>query len=176
MKHHHSSRGFTLLLAALASSIALVLGTSIFNISTKQIELASIGRDSQYAFYGADTAAECALYWDLKANYFSTSTPPDPQAQYACNQIPISIDAANPRPLPTRSPMYPYTMSFKMDLNNRCIEVFVFKCDGPISAGPTCTSQTPVSVRTLIHADGYNLPCARITNSNALQRSVELVY
>jgi hypothetical protein len=76
--------GFTLLLAALAASIALSLGSAIFSITTKEIQLSSIGRDSQFAFYAADTAAECALYWDIRFNYFATSTPPDPQDQYVC--------------------------------------------------------------------------------------------
>src|ERR1700677_1297565 len=69
------SRGFTLLLAALVASIALSLGSSIYTIVSKELTLSSIGQDSQFAFYAADTAAECALYWDTRFNWFSTSTP-----------------------------------------------------------------------------------------------------
>src|SRR3990167_2209689 len=69
-----TSRGFTLLLAALVSSIVLAVGAAIFGIAQKQVLLSAIGRDSQLAFYAADTAAECALYWDFRCNYFASST------------------------------------------------------------------------------------------------------
>src|SRR3990167_3198528 len=70
-----NERGFTLLLAALVSSIVLALGVSIFTIAQKELILSSLGRDSQYAFYAADTAAECALYWDVRHQAFATSAP-----------------------------------------------------------------------------------------------------
>src|SRR3990167_7483874 len=69
-----SERGFTLLLAAIVSSIVLAVGAAIFGIAQKQVLLSAIGRDSQFAFYAADTAAECALYWDFRCNYFASST------------------------------------------------------------------------------------------------------
>src|SRR3989344_3251569 len=69
------NRGFTLLLAALVASITLALGASIFAIAKKEVTLSSVGRDSQYAFYAADTGAECALYWDARHQSFPTSTP-----------------------------------------------------------------------------------------------------
>ncbi len=67
-------RGFTLLLAALVASIVLALGSSIFTIAKKQVTLSSLGRDSQFAFYAADTAAECALYYDVRLSSFATSS------------------------------------------------------------------------------------------------------
>jgi Tfp pilus assembly protein PilX len=55
------ARGFTLLLASLISSLLLILGSAIFVLVQKQIILSSLGRDSQFAFYAADQAAECAM-------------------------------------------------------------------------------------------------------------------
>jgi len=164
--------GFTLLLAALAASIALSLGASIFSISSKQIQLSSIGRDSQYAFYAADTAAECALYWDIRFGYFGTSTMPDPQSQYVCDGQPLS---ATGRPAVTNPAPYPYTMSTQIEPNGYCANISVIKCDGPISALGVCTS-SGTSIRTLVHADGFNTSCANIASMSALQRSVELNY
>jgi hypothetical protein len=74
--HPHTSPGFTLLLAALVASLVLSLGVSIFTIARKSILLSTMGRDSQYAFYAADTGAECALYWDLRHNHFPATSPP----------------------------------------------------------------------------------------------------
>jgi hypothetical protein len=63
-------KGFTLLIAILASSLFLVIGATIFKIAFTQLTLSSIGKDSQTAFYAADTGAECALYWERK--YYPT--------------------------------------------------------------------------------------------------------
>lgn len=73
---NNKNRGFTILLAALVASLVLALGISVFSIAQKQLILSSTGKNSQYAFYAADSAAECALYWDFRHNLFSTSTPP----------------------------------------------------------------------------------------------------
>src|SRR3989338_7573414 len=105
--------GFTLLLAALVASIVLSLGAAIFAIAQKQLTLSGIGRDSQFAFYAADTAAECALYWDFRCNYFATSTElttcdnPNP----TCDTRQLEATGR-----PTAAPYYPYTMvSARMD-------------------------------------------------------------
>lgn len=169
--------GFTLLLAALVSSIVLALGSAIFSIAQKQLTLSSIGRDSQFAFYAADTAAECALYWDFRCNYFATSTsaispsctiptPPGP----TCVGKPLNAAGRPPEGSPNP---YPYTMlSAEMDLftevtpGDFCAQVSVQKSLDENNA-----------VRTIIRADGYNVGCAELlTSDRALQRSVQLEY
>lgn len=159
------NRGFTLLLAALISSIVLALGASIFALAQKEVTLSSIGRDSQFAFYTADAIAECALYWDFRFNYFATATPagvPEPTCDGAL------LNATG------RSETYPYTMaSARVDLfqdatpiGDFCAQVSVTKS---VDAGG--------ALRTLIHADGYSVNCASVdTSPRALQRSVELRY
>lgn len=165
--HHHQKqqRGFTLLLAALVSSIVLALGASIFALAQKEVTLSSIGRDSQFAFYAADAAAECALYWDFRFNYFATSTPLD--VVPTCDGQ--ALNASPP------SSEYPYTMeSEKINIfqdvspiGNFCVQIFVTKSIDPATS----------ALRTVIHADGYSVNCATIqTSSRALQRSVELRY
>lgn len=161
---HSGERGFTLLLAALVSSIVLALGASIFTLAQKEITLSSLGRDSQFAFYAADTAVECALYWDFRYSYFGTSSPPgiDP----TCDGQTLNATG--------RSDTYPYTMtSAAMELfqdvqpiGHFCTQVSVTKSLDASSA-----------VRTVIHADGYSVGCDSIeTSSRTLQRSVELRY
>src|SRR5665213_884112 len=109
-KKSFKRRGFTLLLAALVASVALSLASSIYTIVTKELALSSIGQDSQYAFYAADTAAECALYWDSRYNWFSTSTPS--QAATCDGQ---SVTLLSP---PDRANSYTptSTMEFEIDL------------------------------------------------------------
>jgi Tfp pilus assembly protein PilX len=174
MTHHRSThrkspeRGFTLLLAALVASVVLALGTSIYELAQRQLMLSSIGRDSQFAFYAADTAAECALYWDFRYSYFATSTPANPAAQNpTCDGQALNATG--------RAGTYPYTMTsaqmnFFSDTTQSggyCAQVLVTKSlDGTTGA-----------LRTTIHADGYNVNCTAIpTAPQALQRSVELHY
>ena len=58
-------KGFTLLFAILVSILVLAVGSSMITIALKQVILSGTGRESQYAFYAANTGAECAIYWDL---------------------------------------------------------------------------------------------------------------
>jgi len=61
------SRGFTMLFAVLMASVLLAVGVSIFNISLKELKISSAVRESNLAFYTADSGRECAIYWDLYA-------------------------------------------------------------------------------------------------------------
>lgn len=63
-------RGFTLFYAVLVSSLLLAIGLAILNITFKEFVLSSGARDSETAFYAADTALECALYWDTTQHAF----------------------------------------------------------------------------------------------------------
>lgn len=61
-------KGFTLLFAILVSVLVLAVGASMISIALKQVILSGAGRESQYAFYAANTGIECALYWDLNGS------------------------------------------------------------------------------------------------------------
>lgn len=63
-------RGFTLLIAVVLTSVLLAIGLALLDIAYKQIVLSSTAKQSQYAFYAADSALECALYADQKLNAF----------------------------------------------------------------------------------------------------------
>jgi hypothetical protein len=58
--------GFTLFVAMIVSSLLLAVGFSIGNIIFKQLLLSGSGKDSQIAFYAADSGAECAQFIDTK--------------------------------------------------------------------------------------------------------------
>lgn len=162
------SRGFTLLLAALVASVVLALGSSIFSIARKQVTLSSLGRDSQFAFYAADTAAECALYWDIRFNTFGNTapeTPPSCAGQLLGETVTSGVRTAAP-----------YTIEFELDL-------FV-NGDGVLGTaddigycGRVQVTKNTTSPFTVIHADGYSTACDVInTSTRSLQRSVQLQY
>lgn len=153
-------RGFTLLLASLVASVVLVLGASIFALATKEVTLSALGRDSQFAFYAADGAAECALYWDVRHptpltdTLFSTATAP---TTLTCDTQAVSITTGGSWPEGV-------TFTFRFDPNGKCARVVVTK-----------KATNPV---TTIDASGYNVSCADLDagSDRALERSVQLHY
>ena len=174
-------RGFTLLIAALVASVALSLASAIFSIAQKQVTLASLSQQSQYAFYTADTAAECALYWDIRYSYFGLVTPivPSPPLPPQCDGQPLTVSGAHAT--------YPYTLSFQFGPNGKCANVTVQKCQGQISgkgvccagfySSGVCNLQAGEPISTQIRADGFNVACAAVSSSQiALERSVVLNY
>lgn len=60
-------RGFTLLFSTLVASLILVIALAIANISLQQFLLSSSGRESQSAFFNADSGIDCAQYYDRKS-------------------------------------------------------------------------------------------------------------
>src|ERR1035437_5684318 len=66
-----ANRGFTLLISVIFMSVMLSFGLALGSLGYKQQVLASDAIASQYAFYGADTALECALYADQQQDLFA---------------------------------------------------------------------------------------------------------
>lgn len=58
--------GVTLFIAIAIMSILLFVSFAVVNISIKSSLFASSGRDSQLAYFAADSGIECDLYWDSK--------------------------------------------------------------------------------------------------------------
>lgn len=145
-----NTAGFTLLLATLTASLLLILGASMFNLAQKQVLLSSLGRDSQFAFYAADTAAECALYWDLRFNLFSSSTP----MTSSCDSQNLTVTTVSG------------VSTFEFQPSGYCARV-------------TITKQTPSPgvPGTIIDARGYSVSCVGIENSDrALERAVKISF
>lgn len=65
MTNSHSQRGFTLLIAILITSTLLLISMGVIALAVRQAFIADAARQSQLAFYAADTGMECALYWDV---------------------------------------------------------------------------------------------------------------
>lgn len=151
-KQPRNTRGFTLLLATLMASLLLAIGAAMFNIVKKEVILSSLGRDSQFAFYAADTAAECALYWDVRHDIFSATSSPHTN---------VTCDQQNLGPIQFISFGMPIT--FEYQPNGYCARVSVTKNE--------------TSPNTAIDARGYSTTCVGIeTNPRALERAVELLY
>jgi len=73
-QYKNNEKGFTLLLAVLITSIILGISVGISVFVIRELLISSTGRESQKAFFAADSGVECALYWDFKQNAFATSS------------------------------------------------------------------------------------------------------
>lgn len=154
--------GFTLLLAALVGSIVLAIGSSIFVIAQKQLILSSIGRESQFAFYAADTGAECALYWDIRHDSFGAEGP---SGVLRCDSQSLNVELIDGTwNDPSHAAQFEFDLFADLGQSERkCIVVTIIKAT--------------VHPFTTIHSDGHNTSCADLgTNVRSLQRSVELTY
>jgi hypothetical protein len=95
MKHkikniNNGWRGFTLLLSLIVVSILTSVGLGVFDIVLREIVLSSFGRESQKAFYAADTGVECVLYHDLRLGKFDSPTYNISCAEQTVNGIMVS--------------------------------------------------------------------------------------
>lgn len=164
MKKYHlflnsrvAKRGFTLLISVLVGSILIALGSAIFNLVSKEIILSSSGRESQFAFFAADTGIECALYWDIKHNAFVSESP---LTDVACGGAPATLTrtAGHNGSSPTLTTTF--TFSLNSGAANPCAAVTVLK--------------TTVPTSTVIASQGYNT-CIT-TNPLRLERAIRVQY
>jgi hypothetical protein len=70
----YKEQGFTLILAIFLSTIVLTITLSMMSILYKQLILSTADRESQIAFFAADSGMECAYYWDFRADLSGSTT------------------------------------------------------------------------------------------------------
>jgi len=164
---HNTQHGFTLLFAVLVASLLTSVGLAMTSIAQKQLVLSSVGRDSQYAFYAADTGAECALYWDFKYDAFSTSTtyaltatPPPKCSGQLLQDFPSSGGERNPDSVTGLGGASETTFWF--EANKRCVYVTVTK--------------STVVPHTKVVSLGYNTACNDPANPRRLERAVSTSF
>lgn len=152
-----TERGFTLLLSVLISSVLLALGYEMYNLAFKEVALSSAGRESQFAFYAADSGIECSLYGDSKLDIFATTSV---ATEIMCGTVSSPLTRF---PLGYVSLGTPYitTFSFSLgpELNAQCATIRVTRDDPK---------------RTTIESFGYNT-CV-LTNPLRLERAIRVTY
>jgi hypothetical protein len=142
-------------------------------MALRQVVLSGVWRDSQFAFYAANTGIECALYWDLNGGVvFATSTNSETPANVSCadNSASVSI---------TEDTLTSATSKFTIEFNNvgsnsqvnnadltYCVDVFVTK--------QFDDSGSQDRIATTILARGYNT--CDLENPRRIERGLELNY
>lgn len=150
MNNFQKNRGFTLLIAVIFMSVMLTLGLSLSSLGYKQVLLSSTSAESQYAFYTADAALECALYADQQQNLFMipSNQPQSPPAITCDGTAPVLV-SQNWSPS-----LWVITNRLSLDSNKHCVDVTIYKYSSPQENGIT----------TYLFSQGYNVPCSTIAN------------
>lgn len=155
-ERENNQEGFTLLFAVLVANLILAIGIATFNLTVKQVTLSSVGRESQVAFFAADSGVECALYWDFKHNAFSVSQP---ISSITCNGITIT-QADDGGTLGGRAYGTPTTFTFTFPPDPFCATVSVTKYNNP--------------KRTVVDSRGYNT--CDVSNPRRVERGIRANY
>ena len=123
------------MLGSILGSLLLVVGLSIFNITIKEVILSSAARESQFAFYAADTGIECALNWDFNYNNGITSTSTVFATSTDIHIIPspaicVGFDLRSIWD-PIEKEAFAATTTFELDIGKGCVNVQVTKFGNP---------------------------------------------
>jgi hypothetical protein len=154
-----SEQGIAVYVAVTITAALVLISFAILNLAIRQVGISGAGRDSQAAFYAADSGVECALFWDLRnttnpgVSAFSTSTA---LQQVSCNGQTLT---------PTRaftSGSGTSTFSFNFSPDPYCVTVDVGK------------HYVGLNPMTLVEARGYN-SCAAGENRR-LERAIKVTY
>ena len=156
-------RGFTLLIALILTTVILSVGLALLDISFKQVTLAAASRQSQYAFYNADSGLECALYYDSldTFDYANLGT----SGSISCEGQ--SFNYSDPSVSPGVTRTITFTVPCAGDPNDPPVG-----SDG--SAFVTITKAVSPQVKTHFYANGYNTCVA--ASPQRVERGEEATY
>lgn len=90
-----NQKGFTLFMAMVITATLLLIAGGVANLAIRQSLISNAGKESQMAFYAADTGMECALYWDINnpsgSSAFSVSTG----SNIVCNDQTVTVGGSS---------------------------------------------------------------------------------
>lgn len=129
-------------------SVMLSIGLTLASLGYKQQVLASSATESQYAFYAADGALECALYADQQEGLFAyppVGSPPAP-AMTCDGAAPVSATVLSKNAI-----QWVIATRVSLDAGKRCADVTVYK--------PRLDTGT-----SYLFSQGYDVPCATVAS------------
>lgn len=157
---HTTSRGFTLLVAVILTSVMLSIGLSLAVLSYKDVVLSSSAKASAYAFYAADSALECAMYADQKQNAFDY-TIPNPSMSCGGQSFAITPVVKTSGTSTMTVPDTAHGVYISLDGGTTCATVTVFKGAPPLG-------------HTQVFATGYNT--CNMSDPKLLERGLKSFY
>lgn len=173
-------RGVAILFAILLVSIVLTVGMTLLNITLRQLILSSIARESQFAFYAADSGRNCARHYDsllVQAErpfgYFGdVGTPPifgyqPPGGGAVAINCGDSINVPVTTTVDGTGTLYTFVLRFT-GAKTTCAKVSVLKYQNPLG-------------KTKIESHGFNnwrqdaAPCY-LPSDRTVERALQMTY
>lgn len=165
-----NKRGFVVLFAVVLASIVLSVSLGVANIAYKELVFTTSAKNSNEAFYAADTGAECALYYDQNTTANATGSvfafgQAVDSVMTECAGTAVNLNAGTG----TKGDPWMFYL-FPLGSSGRgCAKVSLWKDD---SVSPTVT---------IIDSKGYNIydkassVCA-FSGANRVERHIQLTY
>lgn len=151
-----NQKGYAILFTVIIVSAISVITAGLTNAAYKQLILSSLAKDSQAAFYQADTAGDCALYADrvLGATAPNVTTT---GGSWTCGGATLTVT-------PTGGGSYTiYPSGSEGTSLNPCFRITATKS----------TIAGPLTVTT-ISAKGYNI--CNTSNLRTVEREIRIVF
>tara|TARA_B100001741_G_C16523789_1_gene586053 strand:+ start:670 stop:1164 length:495 start_codon:yes stop_codon:yes gene_type:complete len=159
-------KGFALFYAVVIIGVVVIVAFSIMKITISEVELSSLGKRSQQAFFIANSALECATYWDTKDVVFVSTELSG-----------LELNGYEPGPV--------YCFGSEVTVSDGVInfdeETFVTSFDATFDDNDMCVSVTvtkdysnPSKTATSIEASGRDR-CSG-SSTNQVQRTVIAEY
>lgn len=168
IKNNKNHSGYTLLFAIILSSILLSVGVFIANITTKEVILSGVVKESAVSYAAAQSGMECALYYHYRGGGVFDRKSDESIPKCSNTSTKFIVDSSNNPTFFTHSfdiKFYQGVERTDSNLTNMCAKVIVrkyFEDAAAYSAGAQPT-------RTLIESKGYNVDCTRANENNVLK-------
>jgi len=173
----------------LIGSVLLLIGASLLNLSLKEFLLSAAVRESEYAFFAADSGIECALRWDLKELfnnqpifqiYNNTGGASAPLYVFYVpvdNKNEVKCNGALPSAISVTASSLSATTDFSYNVGasgqpKYCVKVQVIKEIKEVPSG-----SGNYEVWTTINSRGYNFACSDTSvNTRKVERALTTLY
>lgn len=169
-----NQKGYAILFTVVIVSAISVITAGLSNAAYKQLILSSLAKDSQTAFYEADTASDCALYADqVEYNGFLLGDPiTNPSIFYDlnntwnCGGTDLTITATG------GDLKNGYILNPPLNVQNSNDPCFRIQVDKETVTDPD--DPTGTIVNTTVSAKGYNI--CNTNNSKTVEREIQIKY
>lgn len=146
----HTKKGISLIIALFTITFLLAISFSISGIILRQFKIINTSINSEAAFYAADSALECVLYWDIATEGDTINTQATGYV-FGTSTAQQSLIKCGP------NTSLPLSLTKQSDLVTG-IATTTFYLDYSSSAAPACAFVQVVKAtdRTFIQTRGYN--------------------
>lgn len=157
MKYKNNQNGYAILFTVVVISIILLISISLSDTTYKQMTLSALSKDSQTAFYQADTASECALLADYKGQVFNT--------EEGVKTLISNFSCGGQNMIVSGNDENDYVIRLDNEnISGKCFNISVKR-----------TQEDSVSpVITTVIANGYNI--CNILNIRSVERTIQVTY